>query len=213
MTSLNFPRADIEGALMPIDIDDDLGGIGDRPGSVGRMDIPEEGEIGQAAVVQYIGADQHEEVAEHSIAGPIHSEVRQTIEKVVSACPGFFDHTLEFAYDGLKSLSQLKRVSFYTWGIQYQRIMLGKTEVDEASAGSMGEITVGLDKGHIFFGGADLPYHIVARDDATQDAVEMGKSRAALWLVVRHDFSLNPALGNGPFQAMAIIQDEREEAR
>ena len=121
MTSLDLSWADVESLLMAIDIDDDLGGLGDRPGGVEGMDIPEEGEIGQAAMVQYVGADQHEEVAEHSIAGPIHSEVGQTIEEVVGAWPGFLDHALEFAYEGLEPLSELKSVGFYARGIRYQR--------------------------------------------------------------------------------------------
>jgi hypothetical protein len=111
MASLDFPWPDIEGVLIAIDIDDDLGGLGHWPGSVEGMDIPEKGEIGQSAVVQDIGADQHEEIAEHSIAGPIHGKVGQTIENVVGAWPSFFDHTLEFAYYGLKPLPKLKVVS------------------------------------------------------------------------------------------------------
>jgi hypothetical protein len=56
MTSLDLSRANIQGLLTAIDVDEDLGGIGDRPGGVEGMDIPEEGEVSQAAMVQYVTA-------------------------------------------------------------------------------------------------------------------------------------------------------------
>ncbi len=190
---------------MAIDVDEDLGGIGDRPRGVEGMDIPEEGEVSQAAMVQYVRADQHEEVAEHSIAGPIHSEVRQTIEEVVGAWPGFFDDALELTYQGLEPLSELKRVGFYTWEIRSQWTMLGETEVDEAYAGSLGEITVGLHEWQVFLDGVDLPYDIVSRDHATQDVCRDREPRSELWSVVRHDVSRSMwKAGNVPFQRMPV---------
>jgi hypothetical protein len=191
MTPLDLSWADVESLLVAIDIDQDLGGIGDRPGGVGGMDIPEEGEIGQAAMVQYVWADQHEEVAEHSIAGPIHSEVGQAIEEVVGAWPGFFDHTLQFAYQGLETLSELKGMDFYTRGIRHQWAMLGKTEVDQAYAGFLGEITVGFHEWQVFFDGVDLPYDVVSQEHAAQDAVEIRKARAEGWSVACHGVSLS----------------------
>ena len=189
MTSLDLSRTDIQGLLMAIDVDEDLGGIDYRPGGVGGMDIPEKGEVGQAAMVQYVRADQHEEVAEHSIAGPIHGEVGQTIEEVVGTWPGFFDDALEFTDQGLEPLSELKRVCFYAWGIRNQRTMLGEAEVDEAYAGLPGALTVGIHEWPVVLDGVDLPYDIVSRDHATQDAVEIGEPRSELWSVVRHDIS------------------------
>ncbi len=187
MTSLHLARTDVESLGVAIDIDENLGGIGDRPGGVEGVNVPEEGEIGQAAMVQDVGADQHEEVAEHSIAGPIHGEIGQAVEEVVGARPGFFDHALEFAYQGLEPLSELNRVDLCSRGIGQQRRMLGEAEVDEAYAGFLGVITVGLHEGQVFLDGVDLPYDVVSRDHAAQDVVEIRKARTELWSVVRHD--------------------------
>ena len=189
MTLLDLSRADIQGLLMAIDVDEDLGSVRNRPRGVEGMDISEEGEVSQAAMVQYVRADQHEEVTEHSIAGPIHSEVRQTIEEVVSAWPGFFYDALELTYQGLEPLSELKRVGFYTWETLGQWTMLGETEVNEVYAGFLGELTVGSHEWQIFLDRVDLPYDIVSGDHATQDVVEIGEPRSELWSVVRHDVS------------------------
>ena len=49
-----------------------------------------------------------------SIAGPVHSQVGQIVEVVAGAWPGFLDHALEIAYQGLDPLSELKSVGFYS---------------------------------------------------------------------------------------------------
>ena len=75
MTTLHFARADIEGLLVVVYVNNDLCGSGDRPNRVIRMEISEDREIGKAAVIQYVGTDQHEEVTEHPIAGPVYCQI------------------------------------------------------------------------------------------------------------------------------------------
>jgi len=93
-------------------------------------------------VIQYVRADQHEEVTEHPIAGPIHCKVRQTIEKIVCTWFILFNNVLDRGNQGLKSLPKREIYDFQSREFPEQWFMLGKAKVDQAPALSSSVSTV-----------------------------------------------------------------------
>ena len=170
----HLQRVEIHIFLVGVHVQQQLGGVPDAGHGVKGVAAPDQGEIGHGVQLEEVGAGDPEEVAHHQIGIPHRLELGQAVKHIegVSALAG--DLMVDGHGKGLEALVRVEGAQLDAGQVGQQRLMLGKTDIDDAAAVGHRLPGKGLGKHTELIQVGDLPYHVVAQPDVVQDPVHLG---------------------------------------
>ena len=188
---LDLAGLQVQRALMPVHVDEDLRGPADGRGGLEGMGVAEQRKIGQRFQVVHVGAGEHEEVAQHPVAAPLLGQRRQAVEDEKRAPPRLADHAADLRDELLEPRRTVQLADGYAVSGRNQRRMVGEAEVDQAAARVPGGLAVRSHERSKVLDRIHLPNQVVARQQSPEHPVQRGHPRAE----IRIDHRQAPLLG------------------
>ena len=172
---------------MAVNVDDNLRRLHDRAAGVGGMPASQQTEVGDGLHVVEVRAGEHEEVAQHLIAVPVDSQIRQGVEDVVRAVAGTLDGAVNLRDEALEATLGVHRVGLNLGAGVDQRRMVCETEVDEPAPLRSRGRDVGVHEEGVILDRLDLPHQVVTGDQPTQHAVQAREPGCVSSVDLHHD--------------------------
>ena len=107
---LDLDRPDIEAVAAVEDIQQELGGVGDRLHRRRGVRIPVDPEIGHGVEIEQARAGEAEEVGHHPVRLPGLGEVGETIEDIDGLGSGRLDHRVDLVHEGVEAIVRARVV-------------------------------------------------------------------------------------------------------
>jgi hypothetical protein len=177
---LHLDRLQVELVAVAEDVEQDLGGVGDRRRGVEGVASSQEAEEGQRLDVEDVGAREEEEVAQHAVAIPVDRERGEAIEDEVGPPPRFVDGPMDLGDEVLEPGLDLQPADARPRVVGHERIVVAEAEVDELPPFLPGILAEVADEGGVVADRIDLPDDVVAGDQAAEHAVQARQSGAEL---------------------------------
>ena len=148
MPLIDLERVDVAAAVVPMNIDHDLSGAGDGVGGHRGMMVAQQGEIGDGVQTVKKRTGQHEKIAEHAVAVPVHGQFGQAVEDITGAAARLFDMIESGGDKPLETVFRVQVVDLHP-GVpgRDQGAMAGKPEIDQRLALPGGGGDKGGDQG------------------------------------------------------------------
>ena len=177
---LHLDRLDVELPVVAVDVQENLGRLGDGRGGVEGMAAPQHGEIGQRFEVEDVGAREQEEVAQHAVAVPVDRQGRKAIEDEIRPASRAADGAVDLGDELLEAVRHVETADLDSRFFRHKGLVIAEAEVDEFSALRPGVGAERLDQGGVIGDRADLPDDVVSRDQAAKHPIQPREARAQL---------------------------------
>ena len=175
---LHLGGLDIDLALVAVNLGEDLSGAGDGPGGLGGVGVAQQGEVGQGLQVEDVGAGEHEEIAQHAIAGPGLGQGREAVEDEEGPAPGLADLGAHLGDEALETDGDIDLPHLPMVGLPQQGRMIREAEVDQPAALLVRRPAIGRDQGGEIGDVVQMPDQVVPGQQATEDAIQGGDAGA-----------------------------------
>ncbi len=177
---LDFVGLEVQGALVTVHVKEDLRGSRDGSGRLKRMHAPQQREVGQRFQVIHVGAGEHEEVAQHPVAGPRLGQRRQAVEQHKRPASRLADGAADLRDELFEADGTLQLANRGPVARGGQRRVLRETEVEQPPAGTLRGPAVRRCKRREILDRIDLPHQVVAGQQTAEHSVQRGHPRAQM---------------------------------
>ena len=172
---LDLDRPDIETVTTVEDIQQELGGVGDRLHRRRGVGVPVDPEIGHGVQIEQAGAGEAEEVGHHPVRLPGLGEVGEAIEDIHGLGTGRLDHRVDLIDEGVEAIVRPRVVNLGVAVRGQQGRMGGEAEIDQPPLLAAGRLGIGGHQGLVVIQPLDLPDDVVTTLHPAQDRVESGQ--------------------------------------
>ncbi|OPY84406.1 MAG: hypothetical protein A4E72_02264 [Syntrophus sp. PtaU1.Bin208] len=171
MASHDLQGMDVNPVFHIIDIQEDLGRFPYSGDGSKRMVVAQQGEVGDSVELVEVGAGDPEEIADHQICSPGGQKIRKGVKNIKDPFTFAGRDVVNIRRKRFEAALRIKVIKGNPPVLFQERLMLGKTQVNNFPVFRKGALHERLDKGTVVRDGVNLPDDIVADSQTVYNLV------------------------------------------